>query len=293
MQTVFTNSMTAHVWAQQSQARARNGTGSLFFEYDTIYSYGYHFPVACFAETPSGVQAVYVTTDRYSSTTAGHVSLADHAIPDGIQIFRLPSALWNKPSEAMDYYRDKIDKKYATARRARRWLGMERIADLIGEANDYARLHRLDDTVISLADDHDSLAARESIAMADYRESRKPKSTIERLRDTHKAYIAWRAGNRATCPSAWAKASDTHLLAYDAEADIVRTSGGASFPGRHARRAMAMVAISLGGGVSSIASIPLGHFKIDSIDAQCIRAGCHRVSKRGAMRLIRRLRRSA
>jgi len=293
MQTVFNNDMTAHVWAQQTQAEGRNGTGSLFFERDTIYSYGYHFPVARFAETPSGAQAVYLTADTYSSTTARHVSLADHAIPDGVTIFRLPSALWTKPSESMNYYRDQIDKAYATARRARRWLGMERIADLIGEANTYASLHRLDDTVISLADDHDALEARESVALAEYRESLDPKPTIDRLRDTHQAYIAWREGNRATCPGVWAKASGTHLLAYDAEADIVRTSGGASFPGRHARRAMAQVAVSLGGEAPKRASIPLGHFKIDSIDAQGIRAGCHRVSKRGAARLIRQLRRSA
>ena len=293
MQTVFSNDMTAHVWAQQSQARGRNGTGSLFFEHDTIYSYGYHFPVARFVGTPGRVKKFYVTTDTYSSTTARHVMLADHAIPDGIQIFRLPSALWGGADKAIDYYRDQIDKAYAKARRARRWLGMDRISELIVEANDYARLHRLDYPTIYQQDDHDALESRESVALAEYRESLDPKPTIDRLRDTHQAYIAWREGNRATCPGVWAKASGTHLLAYDAEADIVRTSGGASFPGRHARRAMAQVAVSLGGEAPKRASIPLGHFKIDSIDAQGIRAGCHRVSKRGAARLIRQLRRSA
>mgnify|MGYP001024021645 CR=1 FL=1 len=46
MKTVFNNRQLAHVWAQQTQAEGRNPSRSMFFEGNTIYSYGYHYAIA-------------------------------------------------------------------------------------------------------------------------------------------------------------------------------------------------------------------------------------------------------
>jgi len=42
------NADVAHVWAQQVQDEERSG--NMFFEGDTIYSYGHHFPIARFVK---------------------------------------------------------------------------------------------------------------------------------------------------------------------------------------------------------------------------------------------------
>ena len=66
MQTVFNNSMVAHVWAQQTQAHGRNAGNTFYFEGPTIYSYGEHFPIATFVTTPKGAQVLTSRASRAS-----------------------------------------------------------------------------------------------------------------------------------------------------------------------------------------------------------------------------------
>ena len=69
---VFNNiSEVAHVWAyqQQSDAKCRNA----YFEGDTIYSYGRHFPIARIYNK-DGNKTVFFTTRTYGSTTSKHVN---------------------------------------------------------------------------------------------------------------------------------------------------------------------------------------------------------------------------
>jgi hypothetical protein len=63
----FSNSELAHLWANKVQAE---GSGSnMYFEGDTIYSYGRHFPIARHYK-----DSVVFTTASYSNTTAKHMS---------------------------------------------------------------------------------------------------------------------------------------------------------------------------------------------------------------------------
>lgn len=74
--TVFETSQAIHVWAQQSQAYGRNAKASVFFEGETVYSYGEHFPMASFVKP--GV--VLINEAHYSSTTSQHQSAVRHAV---------------------------------------------------------------------------------------------------------------------------------------------------------------------------------------------------------------------
>ncbi len=69
--------MVAHLWANQSQSDARNGTGSVYFDGPTIYSYGNHFPIATIFPKKS---VVIFNGSRYSPTTRQHQSDARQAI---------------------------------------------------------------------------------------------------------------------------------------------------------------------------------------------------------------------
>ena len=82
MKLVHTPDMVAHLWANQSQAEARNGTprdSNFYFEGDTIYSYGSHFPVATHTKDKRGAPVVIFTQAGYSPTTGRHVSMARSA----------------------------------------------------------------------------------------------------------------------------------------------------------------------------------------------------------------------
>lgn len=75
---VHTNEMVAHLWANQSQATARNPQGNFYFEGDTIYSYGRHFPIARLVKSKSK-NVVLFTNQSYSVTTRGHINIVQNA----------------------------------------------------------------------------------------------------------------------------------------------------------------------------------------------------------------------
>lgn len=68
----YTNSDVAHRWANQIGTSCRTNNGNMFFEGNTIYSYGYHFPIASFITNDRGVGAILFTEASYSTTTAQH-----------------------------------------------------------------------------------------------------------------------------------------------------------------------------------------------------------------------------
>lgn len=83
MATVFTNDMTAHVWAQFTQESGRSNNGNLYFDGRALFSYGRHFVAGFLAPepgNPQGVGVAFINSDSYSISTSRHVSLAAGAV---------------------------------------------------------------------------------------------------------------------------------------------------------------------------------------------------------------------
>lgn len=81
MKTVVSNHMIAHLWAHQSQERAKSGNGNFWFNETTIYSY--QTPIANFVTAPSGERVALISEDRYSPTTGQHISMINDALGYG------------------------------------------------------------------------------------------------------------------------------------------------------------------------------------------------------------------
>lgn len=84
------NSQVAHLWAQRKK---QSGKGSNFyFEGDTIYSYGAHYPAARFHDNTAGETCVLINSRNYSSTTVKHISLIKRALNlrDYVFVARVP-----------------------------------------------------------------------------------------------------------------------------------------------------------------------------------------------------------
>jgi hypothetical protein len=93
MKTKFTNSELSHVWANQTQS---HGKGSnMFFEHDTIYSYGYHFKIAKYVKNYLGQDAILMNHKSYSNTTRKHQYLVSRAIPQNVSVFNVVSFFEN------------------------------------------------------------------------------------------------------------------------------------------------------------------------------------------------------
>jgi len=69
---------------------AEGRAGNVFFEQGTLYSYGRHFAIAKYIDTPDGV-AVLITTDTYSVSTSKHQSIARSALR-GHRVLYVPRA---------------------------------------------------------------------------------------------------------------------------------------------------------------------------------------------------------
>ena len=89
MKTKFTsNASLCHAWANQLQDHGR--TENMFFEYDTIYSYGKHYIIGKQVAANNNQRVVFINTNGYSNTTAKQTNHVFRAIPDGIEVFNVP-----------------------------------------------------------------------------------------------------------------------------------------------------------------------------------------------------------
>lgn len=78
MKKVFSNAdQTIHVWAQQTQDEGRSK--NCYFEGNTVYSYGNHYPLGIFIKNDKGETAVILNVAGYSHTTNSHISAARSA----------------------------------------------------------------------------------------------------------------------------------------------------------------------------------------------------------------------
>ena len=113
--------MVAHLWAHQSQDSARNPCRNFYFDGDTIYSYGSHFPIARHVETKRG-RAVLFTTRNYSVTTSGHKSTVRCAIPSGVTVFHVEHPTERDRRKQFSEYRARfveLARKYTRAQSKR------------------------------------------------------------------------------------------------------------------------------------------------------------------------------
>lgn len=71
------HSQVAHLWSNQSASRSQTPASrgsNMYFEGDTIFSYGRHFAIAKHVNNRKGVPAVLFTQRDYSKTTSKHKS---------------------------------------------------------------------------------------------------------------------------------------------------------------------------------------------------------------------------
>lgn len=95
MKTNFNNPELTHIWANQQQSYGKGS--SMFFENESIYSYGYHFKIAQIVEYKER-KAVLFNNKSYSNTTNKHQLLVKRSIPHQYPVFNVvyfPSDLEN------------------------------------------------------------------------------------------------------------------------------------------------------------------------------------------------------
>jgi len=286
---VYDDRMVAHVWANQSQEEARNSRGTFYFEDQTIYSYGAHFPIAKFVTNKKGQRAVLFTTDTYGPTTAKHINFVHGALRGlDVPVFNV-SRLDIDAAFAKEQYLRRTDEMLTKASKARLYAEsyMNRAREVAQEANAYAKFfgYRWKLKVPefgpeALAEIRANLKAHEAkqekLRAAERVEQERRR--IEQVEKEAEQRVEWLAGVNNSYHSSYrySQNEETLLRVHD---DEVQTSRGAVVPVDHARKVWPHILKCQAEGREFVANgrtIKVGEFAIDRIEVNGdIKAGCH------------------
>jgi hypothetical protein len=266
--------MVAHLWANRAQDSARNGdSGNLYFDGDTIYSYGSHFPIARHVETKHG-HAVLFTTRNYSQTTAGHKCIVARACRH-LTVFYVQHVCDTNRKGQFAEYRGRyvaLARQYSRARSNKPWI-LDSLRNLVEEANRFAQFFGLRSRLSLPAD----LAAMETECKTIERRERERKQRAEakRRREALERVQQWVDGKTDYSPG-------YGPIRLRIKGDHLQTSHGARVPLAHAIKAFRIIKRLHDKGQAyerNGHTIHLGHFALDAVDAQGnVRAGCHNVA---------------
>lgn len=263
------NAQVAHYWANQTQSEGCSG--SMFFEGNTIYSYGHHFPMGRVVND----RLTLITTKSYSNTTSKHISLAHGAARGTVMLVNDVTA--ESPREHAANVADllaRCTKALVQSKRARKnadWY-MRDAVELYDTAVAYSKLFNLPE-VAPMPDADAALAAAKRAASEKARIAREQEAAQRALMAVR--VMEWRNGEERQL---W-NHPDTLLRV---KGDTIQTSRGADMPIAHAPLIWATVQRCMRTGheyVRNGHTLHAGVFIVDRIkpDGTLI-AGCHTIA---------------
>lgn len=206
MRTVVNSSQVAHLWANQSQAHARNGGHSVSFQGRDFYSY--RTRIASLVTDANGATVVLVTCGKYSMTTTSkhlpEVWRATRHLPS-YSVPNLDGTLSGHAAN-VEYLVRKYRERVQSMLRAqsRPWGDVrEFLSDYVREISEYAA--RFGVTAPALDTDADAAAIEARFARLDAKRSDpKYQAKLQRARDRREAKTAaelqfsqdWRAAHQ-------------------------------------------------------------------------------------------------
>lgn len=257
------NKEVAHLWANRSKPSA---SGShFFFEGDTIYSYGSHFPIARHCK---GV--VLFTTRGYSNSTARHKGYVSGACSH-LTVFHVPQPTADPGREELKAYQSRITALEMQAGRARNpHYHLQSLEAVVDEANAFAR-HFGFKTTFKTTANLDELKARARLAAE--RERKLAKQKAERLEREAAATVAqWLAGESVRVPWSLPK------VYLRKENEELVTSKGARVPLPEAERAFRFATVQRKRGWHRNGDqFAVGNYHLDAVNEFGVIAGCHRI----------------
>lgn len=289
-----THDQVAHAWAHQT-GRHRKGF-NMFYDGETIYSYGYHFPIAKHVTAPNGERVVLFTTDGHSISTAKHKTIVRRAIGyNRTDVLEVPLRVsqYSYRDIPMEDVRDLlIDKlpdlalKWRRARSNKLWYAatMQETITTINRVNDLWMLG------------HEPLQMPEDIAeySAEY-ERQREEARKEQDRKDREAIRKWVAGEDIRPPHTripYVRVKDVRAtLGFMGDQGeridrVVETSWGIKVPLREALPVFRLAKLiqKCGKDWHPKKEHQVGGWRLDRITADgTVRAGCHAIPLRAQL----------
>lgn len=185
LKTVFTSSMVAHVWAQQTQEHGRNQQGNIYFYGDSIYSYGSHYLMGKIHEV-NGKRIALINECNYSPTTVTHRYHTIDAVKGLMDYFLVPNPSLIDDPKNLQYFKDKVNdhvnyclkKKKVDSDDAIRG-NFDYLHRLLSEANEFAMIVRAPNIIVP-REQLDAIETHLKKRLARYKELNTPEMIAKR-----------------------------------------------------------------------------------------------------------------
>ena len=296
---VFSNSdQVLHLWANQSQDSARSK--NVFFEGDTVYSYGRHYPLGRIG-TYKGQKIAFINDTGYSNTTAKHIrhakSAASHLIvltqKSGDFDFSAKSmraALLAEQGELVDKLMGHFSRTGDLEHTRNGWNLSEWIAGEVDEFNKKCAALGFKTLGLEGIKDFDFRALWvERVELNNFRikAASSPEALEKKALEKRKRDAAKIEKNKAKIDE-WVSGGPLQefmrrmpMQFIRVKGDLVQTTGGADVPLFHAL----VVARKLKNGTLKPGQ-RVGHFSVDAVSADVLKIGCHTICVKQALEVL-------
>ena len=273
--TVFSDlSQIAHLWANQHQSEARNSSRNLFFNNDTIYSYGHHFPIGKHVKNNAGEYATLFTLRTYSKTTAGHISIVHQAARHKNLIYCYFPNIYEHSANFEQWQKNILNEAKKLERAKKPHLYLTKIEHLSNQVNKYAEFFSLDipltlQSAMNIKDKTQYKAFEEKRQeLIKQEEKIKAKKIKEAHRKELKKFLNFEV-NRIY--------SDIKkdFLRLNTELNIIETSQGVKIQISEAQA----LYLALKNDIAKV-SDKISHYSINYLDNKIVKIGCHNFDKK-------------
>lgn len=281
MRRVVSSKEVYHLWAHQTQDEARNSSHSVSFTGACAYSY--RATIAKRVELPGRAGVVLFSSHKWSVTTAKHQRMCRASIPEGWQVFTVPS-IGHSDDAANDltnlkYYAQQVAEYQGKAKRARTYgpRYAERALELQQEANAYCRY-------FGIADAFDADTLRVAVEAHEVERTRLEAEALESQRVAREALRV----EYADAARGWINSEPSARLPWNYPDVLLRvdtfggevpsvwqveTSMGARVPLPDAEALYRKIkAGALAKGDSA------GGYTVSRVEAQAVQIGCHYIA---------------
>lgn len=284
--------MVAHNWAHSLAVKFKKDhtAGSLFFEGNTIYSYGYHFPIGII-DTRNVARVVLFTTRSYSNTTSKHIACVRSACShmDKVYCYDPKAAFRGNHDENIQNFESVCKGIAARLSRANKpSIYLDQIAEQRDMLNKYVTYFNIDIKSLGLSyvfiESKDmSIEATEKARII--REEKERKATEERAKRAAKDMRNFRAFKLQSVYTI-----DGAILRYNKDTQRIETSKGIEIPVKIAERAFKWIIKTLkSGGCEGECKYKILDFEVTALNSKLLIVGCHTIELKEVNKLAKKL----
>jgi hypothetical protein len=286
--TVFNSHEIAHVWAHK-QAETGRCAANIFFEGKTIYSYGHHFPIACFVESKRNGEAVLMTMAGYSNTTEKHKGMVRSAISHlkVILAFEVPNfGIIGQGTHEKNFAQWLSWIKYegkGLAKARKPEIYIHKIMHYISQVKAYCDYFEVKPKgelkKIMAGHEDDIMKLGEKLQKIETKKAKDKEKIFKAELKAFRAFAPLTPEHTAIVNSVGdPKDANRAYLRYNSETQRVETSKGVQIPAEIARRFYSWVKKTVNAGGCDNCKQEILHYSVKAVNSKDMMIGCHTIA---------------